>query len=167
MSPVHEYITPTIEPAEMDTQVPGDGAKAFVAMQVQEAEIGNSVPDKQVQQEAKKLPTPEDVDGCGVICKKLLSLLEDWKKSDIKTLGGQMNPFIIANVTVVGDEVIREGSATIEKQDVEGKGCRKKRSATTLLSPFTNPLRKKRTITVNINKEHTMLYSNTIQIMQI
>ncbi|CAL2229248.1 unnamed protein product [Prunus armeniaca] len=64
MSPVHEYITPTIEPAEMDAQVPGDGAEAFVAMQVQEAEIGTSIPDKQVQQEAKKLPTPEDVDGC-------------------------------------------------------------------------------------------------------
>ncbi|CAL2229808.1 unnamed protein product [Prunus armeniaca] len=72
----------------------------------------------------------------------MLSLLEDWKKSDIMTLGGQMNPPIITNVTVAGDEVIKEYSATVEKQDVEGIGCRKKRPTTTLLSPFTDSFRK-------------------------
>ncbi|CAL9005238.1 unnamed protein product [Prunus brigantina] len=149
MSPLHEYITLTTEPAEMEAQVPGHGAEAFAAMQVQEAEMGTSVPNKQVQQEAEKLPTPEDVDGCRVIYKKLLSLLEDWKNNDIKALRDQMNPPIITNVTVASDEAIKEGSATIEKQDVEGKGCRKKQLATTLLSPFTDPSKKKRTITIS------------------
>ncbi|KAI5351049.1 hypothetical protein L3X38_003940 [Prunus dulcis] len=101
MSPVHEYITPTTKPTEMEAQVSGDGAEAFVAMQVQEAEIGTSVPEKQVQQEVEKLPTPEDVDRCGVICKKRLPLLEDWKKSDIKAC--QMNLLIIANVIMAGE----------------------------------------------------------------
>ncbi|KAI5316714.1 hypothetical protein L3X38_036421 [Prunus dulcis] len=137
--------------AEMEAQVPGDGAEACVAMEVQEAEMGGSFPHIQVQQEAEqpeseKLPTPEDVDWCGVICKKLLSLLEDWKKSDIMPSRGQMNLPIIPNVIVAGDD---ECSATVEKEDMKGKGCRKKRLAQTLLSPFTDPSRKKRTMTVS------------------
>ncbi|CAL8117226.1 unnamed protein product [Prunus armeniaca] len=131
MSPLHEYITLITEPTEMEAQVSGDGAKAYAAMQVQEAEIGTS-------QEAKKLLTPEDVDGCG-----------DWKNSDIKALRGQMNPPIITNVTVAGDEAIKKGSATVEKQDMEGKWGRTKWPTTTLLSPFTDPLRKKRMITIS------------------
>ncbi|XP_034199064.1 uncharacterized protein LOC117614376 [Prunus dulcis] len=37
----------------------------------------------------------------------------------------------------------------LKKKEVEGKGCRQKRPAQTLLSPFTDPLRKKRTMTVS------------------
>ncbi|CAL2239060.1 unnamed protein product [Prunus armeniaca] len=115
MSPLHEYITLITEPTKMEAQVSGDGAKAYAAMQVQEAEIGTS----------------------------------DWKNSDIKALRGQMNPPIITNVTVAGDEAIKKGSATVEKQDMEGKWGRTKWPTTTLLSPFTDPLRKKRMITIS------------------
>ncbi|CAL2266318.1 unnamed protein product [Prunus armeniaca] len=113
----------------MEAQVPGDGAEVCATMEVQEAEMDASVPHIQVQQgagqpESNKLPTPEDVDGCGEICKKLLFLLEDWKKSDIMPSGGQMNPPIIPKVIVPGDD---EGRSTVEKQEVEGKGCKKKR----------------------------------------
>ncbi|CAL2265860.1 unnamed protein product [Prunus armeniaca] len=57
-----------------------------------------------------------------------------------------MNPPIIPKVIVSGDD---ESSATVEKQEVEGKGCRKKRLAQTLLSPFIDPSRKKRTMSVS------------------
>ncbi|KAI5339343.1 hypothetical protein L3X38_018615 [Prunus dulcis] len=119
MSTLHEYITPTTETVEMKEKVPDDGAESFVAMQVQETKMGTLVSDKQVQQEAEKLPTLEDVDGYGVICKKLLSLLEDWKKSDIKPLGGQMNPPIITNVTVAGDKRLRKKAAAPNTVDLQ------------------------------------------------
>ncbi|KAH0972758.1 hypothetical protein GBA52_024914 [Prunus armeniaca] len=57
-----------------------------------------------------------------------------------------MNPPIIPKVSVAGDD---EGSASVKKQEVEGKGCRNKRPGLTLLSPFTDPLRKKRTMSVS------------------
>ncbi|KAH0992224.1 hypothetical protein GBA52_003707 [Prunus armeniaca] len=53
MSPLHEYITPTTESAEMEAPVPRDGAETFTAMDVQKVEMGTSVLDKQVQQEAE------------------------------------------------------------------------------------------------------------------
>ncbi|CAL8992764.1 unnamed protein product, partial [Prunus brigantina] len=79
----------------MEAQVPHDGAKAFAAMDVQKVEMGTSVPDKQVQQEAEqpkaeKIPTPKD-----------------------------MNPPIVINVKVACDEVIKEGSVIIEKKEAE------------------------------------------------
>ncbi|CAL8134655.1 unnamed protein product [Prunus armeniaca] len=51
------------------------------------------------------------------------------------------------NLTVGGDEGNKKATATVQKQDAGGKGCRLKRPATTLLSPFTDPYRKKRTLT--------------------
>ncbi|CAL2270603.1 unnamed protein product [Prunus armeniaca] len=57
-----------------------------------------------------------------------------------------MNPPIIPKVSVAGDD---EGSASVKKQEVEGKGCRNKRPGLTLLSPFIDPLRKKRTMSVS------------------
>ncbi|KAI5353556.1 hypothetical protein L3X38_006450 [Prunus dulcis] len=109
-------------------------------MEVQEAKMGPSVPHLQVQQEAaeqpesEKLPTSEDVDECGVIYKKLLSMLEDWKKSDIMPSRAQMNPPIVPNVIVAGDD---EGSATFEKEDVEEpiKAPAKKRGSKKAAAP--------------------------------
>ncbi|CAL8167887.1 unnamed protein product [Prunus armeniaca] len=151
MSPLHEYVSPPIEPAAMEAQVPGDGAEPFASMVVQEAEMVTSVPHIQVheaaeQAEFEKLPTPEDVAGCNEICKRLLFLLEDWEITDSMLSGGLMNPPSIPKVSVAGD---KEGSASVEKQEVEGKGCRKKCLVQTLLSPFIDPLRKKRTTTVS------------------
>ncbi|KAI5334383.1 hypothetical protein L3X38_024516 [Prunus dulcis] len=61
--------------------------------------------------------------------------------------GGPMNPPSIPKVSMAGDE---EGSASVEKKkEVEGKWCRKKRPSQTLLSPFTDPVRKKRTMSVS------------------
>ncbi|CAL9001200.1 unnamed protein product [Prunus brigantina] len=68
--------------------------------------------------------------------------------------GGQMNPPIIPKVIVFGDD---EGSSTVEKEEVEGKGCRKKRPAQRLLHPFTDPSRKKRTMSV-LDAEATSPY---------
>ena len=75
-----------------------------------------------------------------------MKLLEDWKISKSMPSGGLMNPPSLPTVTMAGDE---EGSSSVEKKEVEGKGCRQKRPAQTLLSPFTDPLRKKRTMTVS------------------
>ncbi|CAL2257825.1 unnamed protein product [Prunus armeniaca] len=85
------------EGAEMEQEVPSDRVGAFPAMEVEGTEIETSVGDKQVQQQPDKvptyedvkvpsledanLPTPEDGDGYRVILKKLLKLLEDWKKT--------------------------------------------------------------------------------------
>ncbi|XP_020424477.1 uncharacterized protein LOC109950329 [Prunus persica] len=52
----------------------------------------------------------------------------------------------LPTVSMAGDE---EGSSSVEEKEVEGKGCRQKRPAQTLLSPFTDPLRKKRTMSVS------------------
>ncbi|CAL9012756.1 unnamed protein product [Prunus brigantina] len=49
---------------------------------------------------------------------------------------------------MVQNESLKHEDATVEKQDVKGKWCKKKRLATTLLSPCIDPSRKKRTITV-------------------
>ncbi|KAL6289550.1 hypothetical protein ACE6H2_007060 [Prunus campanulata] len=171
MSPVPENITLTTEQAETSAQVPGFEPEAFTAMEGQEAEgeqAEGQHPEAEQQEaeqpdaeqpeaqqletekleaqqpETEKLPAPEEVDGCRVICKKLLLLLKDWKKRDKKAKGGQLNLPVIRNLTVAGDESIEEGCSTVEKEDMEGKGRRKKRPATTLLSPFTDPLRKKR-----------------------
>ncbi|CAL8163911.1 unnamed protein product [Prunus armeniaca] len=78
--------------------------------------------------------------------KKLLFLLEDWKKSDTMPSGGQMYPPIKPKVIVPGND---EGSATVEKQEVKGKWCKKKQPTQTLLSPFTDHLRKKRMMSVS------------------
>ncbi|KAI5342880.1 hypothetical protein L3X38_010756 [Prunus dulcis] len=82
LSPLHDYVSPPIEPAVMETQVPGDGAEPSAAMVVEEAEMAASVPHLQVHEAAEqaqfeKLPTPKDVAGCDEICQRVLSLLED------------------------------------------------------------------------------------------
>ncbi|KAI5333331.1 hypothetical protein L3X38_023462 [Prunus dulcis] len=151
LSPLHAYVGPPTEPAVMETQVPGDGAEPSAAMVVEEAEMAVSVPHLQVheaaeQAQSEKLPTPEDVAGCDEICQRVLPLLEDWKITKSMPSGGSMNPPSLPTVTMAGDE---EGSSTVEKKEVEGKGCRQKRPAQTLLSPFTDPLRKKRTMSVS------------------
>ncbi|KAI5351133.1 hypothetical protein L3X38_004024 [Prunus dulcis] len=151
LSPLHAYVSPPTEPAVMETQVLGDGAEPSAAMVVEEAEMAASVPHLQVHEAAEhaqseKLPTPEDVAGCDEICQRVLSLLEDWKITKSMPSGGSMNPPSLPTVTMAGDE---EGSSSVEKKEVEGKGCRQKRPAQTLLSPFTDPLRKKRTMSVS------------------
>ncbi|KAI5317361.1 hypothetical protein L3X38_037068 [Prunus dulcis] len=151
LSPLHAYVSPPTEPAVMETQVPGDGPEPSAAMVVEEAEMAASVPHLQVHEAAEhaqseKLPTPEDVAGCDEICQRVLSLLEDWKISKSMPSRGSMNPLSLPTVTMAGDE---EGSSSVEKKEVEGKGCRQKRPAQTLLSPFTDPLRKKRTMSVS------------------
>ncbi|KAL6289535.1 hypothetical protein ACE6H2_007045 [Prunus campanulata] len=42
-----------------------------------------------------------------------------------------------------------EGSKSVETKEEKGKGCRQKRPSHTLCSPFTDPLRKKRTMSVS------------------
>ncbi|BBG96719.1 DNA glycosylase superfamily protein, partial [Prunus dulcis] len=151
LSPLHAYVSPPTEPAVMETQDPGDGAEPSAAMVVEEAKMAASVPHLEVhevveQAQSEKLPTPEDVAGCDEICQRVMKLLEDWKITKSMPSGGLMNPPSVPTVTMVGDE---EGSLSVEKKEVEGKGCRQKRPAQTLLSPFTDPLRKKRTMTVS------------------
>ncbi|XP_020418551.1 uncharacterized protein LOC109948957 [Prunus persica] len=150
-SPPHEYVSPPTEPVVMETQVPADGAEPSAAMVVEEAAMTASVADLEVheaaeQAQSEKLPTPEDVAGCDEICQRVLFLLEDWKKTQSMPSGGPMNPPSLPTVSMAGDE---EGSSSVEKKEVEGKGCRQKRPAQTLLSPFTDPLRKKRTMSVS------------------
>ncbi|KAI5339358.1 hypothetical protein L3X38_018630 [Prunus dulcis] len=120
-------------------------------MVVEEAEMAASIPHLQVheaaeQAQSEKLPTSKDVTKCDKICKRLLFLLEDWKITDSMPSGGPMNAPSIPKVCMAGDE---EASASVEKKEEEGKGCRKKRPAQTLLSPFTDHLRKKRTMTMS------------------
>ncbi|CAL8164340.1 unnamed protein product [Prunus armeniaca] len=144
LSPLHDNVTPPTKSAAMATQVPSDGAEPSAAMVT-------PVPDLQVHEAAahaqsEKLPTPEDVAGCDEICQRLMFLLEDWKIADRVPSGGPMNPPSIPTISMAADE---EGSLSVEKKEVEGKGCRQKRPAQTLLSPFTDPLRKKRTMSVS------------------
>ncbi|CAL2244560.1 unnamed protein product [Prunus armeniaca] len=130
MSPLHEYVTPMTQLPAMEAQVPDDGDEACAAMEVQEAEMAALIPHIQVQQEAdqpqfekpqsEELPTAKNVDG------------------------GEMIPHIIPNVIVRGDD---EGSGSVQTDVVEGKRCRKKQPAQTLLSPFTDPSKKKRVMT--------------------
>ncbi|KAI5351284.1 hypothetical protein L3X38_004175 [Prunus dulcis] len=143
LSPLHDSISPPTEPAVMETQVPGDGAEPSAAMVVEEAEMAASVPHLQVheaaeQAQSEKLPTLEDVAGCGEICQRVLSLLEDWKMTESMPSGGPMNPPSLPTVSMAGDE---ESSSSVEKKEVEGKGCRQKHPVQTLLSLFTDPLR--------------------------
>ncbi|XP_020416850.1 uncharacterized protein LOC109948402 isoform X2 [Prunus persica] len=151
LSPLHAYVSPPTEPAVMETQVPGDGAEPSAGMVVEEAKMAASVPHSEVHEvadpaESDELPTPEDVAGCDEICQRVMKLLEDWKITKSMPSGGLMNPPSLPTVTMAGDE---EGSSSVENKEVEGKGCRQKRPAQTLLSPFTDPLRKKRTMTVS------------------
>ncbi|BBN67275.1 hypothetical protein Prudu_31S000300 [Prunus dulcis] len=151
LSPLHAYVSPPTEPAVMETQVPGDGAEPSAAMVVEEAKMAASVPHLEVHEvadlaQSEKLPIPEDVAGCDEICQRVMKLLEDWKITKSMPSGGLMNPPSLPTVTMAGDE---EGSSSVDKKEVEGKGCRQKRPAQTLLSPFTDPLRKKRTMTVS------------------
>ncbi|KAI5313987.1 hypothetical protein L3X38_043163 [Prunus dulcis] len=151
LSPLHAYVSPPTEPAVMETHVPGDGAEPSAAMVVEDPKMAASVPHSEVHEvadpvESDELPTPEDVAGCDEICQRVMNLLEDWKITKSMPSGGLMNPPSLPTVTMAGDE---EGSSSVEKKEVEGKGCRQKRPAQTLLSPFTDPLRKKRTMTVS------------------
>ncbi|CAL9018703.1 unnamed protein product [Prunus brigantina] len=144
LSPLHDNVTPPTKPAAMETQVPSDGAEPSAAMVT-------PVPDLQVHEAAahaqsEKLPTSEDVAECDEICQRLMFLLEDWKIADSVPSGGPMNPPSIPTISMAADE---EGSSSVEKEEVEGKRCRQKRLAQTLLSPFTDPLRKKRTMSVS------------------
>ncbi|CAL9029498.1 unnamed protein product [Prunus brigantina] len=152
-----------IEGAEREVEFLADGVEAFPAMEVEDAKIDTSVGDKQVHQQPHKvptsedvkvpsledplLPTPEDRDGYRVIFKTMLHLLEDWNKTEIQGVGRKARPPMKTSITLVDDEGDKEANATVQKPDAEGKGCRLKRPATTLLSPFTDPSRKKRPTT--------------------
>lgn len=128
---------------------PDDG-DASASTKVQGAEMETKNPEKEVEQEAGILPTPEDFWGCKVLCKKLLELLKDWQKEPGMALGTiLMRPPIGSDATVAGDKANAEGSVTVEKLDTEGKGCRKKQPITVLLSPFIGPMGKKRKLTVS------------------
>ncbi|KAI5350943.1 hypothetical protein L3X38_003834 [Prunus dulcis] len=152
-----------IEGAAREAEVPADGVEPFPAMEVIDTEIETSVRERQVDQQPHKvptsedvklpsledalLPTPEDGNGYRVICKTMLHLLEDWKKTEIEGVGCKVRPPMKCNISLVGDEGDHEATATVRKPDAEGKGCRLKRAATPLLSPFTDPSRKKRKVT--------------------
>ncbi|CAL2228394.1 unnamed protein product [Prunus armeniaca] len=77
----------------------------------------------------------------------MLNLLEDWNKKEIQGVGRKARPPMETSINLVGDEGDKEANATVQKPDAEGKGCRLKRPAKTLLSPFTDPSRKKRPTT--------------------
>ncbi|CAL9000228.1 unnamed protein product [Prunus brigantina] len=62
-------------------------------------------------------------------------------------VGRKARPRMETSINLVGDEGDKEANATVQKPDAEGKGCRLKRPAKTLLSPFTDPSRKKRPAT--------------------
>ncbi|BBH02199.1 hypothetical protein Prudu_012697 [Prunus dulcis] len=127
LSPLHDYVSPPTESAAMETQVPGDGAEPSATMVVEEAEMAASVPHLQVheateQEQSRNLPTLEDCAECDKIYQKLLFLLEDWKITD---------------------------SMPSEVRRILQVYPKKKRPSQTLLSPFTDPLRKKRTMSVS------------------
>ncbi|CAL2256954.1 unnamed protein product [Prunus armeniaca] len=152
-----------IQGAEREAEVPADIVEGFPAMEVEAAEIDTSVGDKQVHQQPHKVPTsedvkvpsledplipsPEDRERYRVICKTMLNLLEDWNKKEIQGVGRKARPPMETSINLVGDEGDKEANATAQKPDAEGKGCRLKRLAKTLLSPFTDPSRKKRPTT--------------------
>lgn len=149
--------------APREPEVPADRVEPFPAMEVIDTEIETSVRERQVDQQPHKvptaedvklpsvedalLPTPEDGNGYRVICKTMLHLLQDWKKTEIEGVGCKVRPPMKCNISLVGDEGDNEATATVRKPDAEGKGCRLKRAATPLLSPFTDPSRKKRKVT--------------------
>ncbi|KAI5321956.1 hypothetical protein L3X38_031028 [Prunus dulcis] len=160
---VERFPTSDQEGAAREAEVPADGVEPFPAMEVIDTEIETSVRESQVDQQPHKvptsedvklpsvedalLPTPEDGNGYRVICKTMLHLLQDWKKTEIEGVGCKVRPPMKCNITLVGDEGDNEATAMVRKPDGEGKGCRLKRAATPLLSPFTDPSRKKRKVT--------------------
>ncbi|CAL8163918.1 unnamed protein product [Prunus armeniaca] len=160
---VEAFLAMHIQRAEREAEVPADIVEGFPAMEVEAAEIDTSVGDKQVHQQPHKVPTSEDVkvpsledplipsledrEGYRVICKTMLNLLEDWNKKEIQGVGRKARPPMETSINLVGDEGDKEANATVQKPDAEGKGCRLKRPAKTLLSPFTDPSRKKRPTT--------------------
>ncbi|CAL2238971.1 unnamed protein product [Prunus armeniaca] len=160
---VEAFLTMQIQGAKREAKVPADIVEGFPAMEVEAAEIDTSVCNKQVHQQPHKVPTsedvkvpsledplipsPEDREGYRVICKTMLNLLEDWNKKEIQGVGRKARPPMETSINLVGDEGDKEANATVQKPDAEGKGCRLKRPAKTLLSPFTDPSRKKRPTT--------------------
>ncbi|BBN67313.1 hypothetical protein Prudu_39S000100 [Prunus dulcis] len=140
------------EGAAREAEVPADGVEPFPAMEVIDTEIETSVRERQVDQQPHKVPTSEDVKLPSVE-DALLPTPEDgngyrdWKKTEIEGVGCKVRPPMKCNITLVGDEGDNEATATVRKPDGEGKGCRLKRAATPLLSPFTDPSRKKRKVT--------------------
>ncbi|CAL2238184.1 unnamed protein product [Prunus armeniaca] len=139
-----------IEGAEREAEVPADGVESFLAMEVEDAVIDTSVGDKQVHQQPHKVPTSEDVKVTSLE-DPLLPTPEDGDggldKTEIEGVGRKPRPPMKTSITLVGDEGDKEANATVQKPDAEGKGCRLKRPATTLLSPFIDPSRKKRLAT--------------------
>ncbi|CAL9019268.1 unnamed protein product, partial [Prunus brigantina] len=160
---VEAFPAMDIQGAEREAAVPADIVEGFPAMEVEAAEIDTSVGDKQVHQQPHKvrtsedvkvpsledpiLPSPEDREGYRVICKTMLNLLEDWNKKEIQGVGRKVRPPMETSINLVADEGDKEANATVQKPDAEGKGCRLKRPAKTLLSPFIDPSRKKRPTT--------------------
>ncbi|BBN67506.1 hypothetical protein Prudu_748S000100, partial [Prunus dulcis] len=140
------------EGAAREAEVPADGVEPFPAMEVIDTEIETSVRERQVDQQPHKVPTSEDVKLPSVE-DALLPTPEDgngyrdWKKTEIEGVGCKVRPPMKCNISLVGDEGDNEATATVRKPDAEGKGCRLKRAATPLLSPFTDPSRKKRKVT--------------------
>ncbi|BBG92636.1 hypothetical protein Prudu_000429, partial [Prunus dulcis] len=125
------------EGAPREPEVPADGVEPFPAMEVIDTEIETSVPERQVDQQPHKVPTAEDV--------KLLSVEDALLPTpeDGNGIGRRQK----LRGWDARDEGDNEATATVRKPDGEGKGCRLKRAATPLLSPFTDPSRKKRKVT--------------------
>ncbi|BBH08848.1 DNA glycosylase superfamily protein [Prunus dulcis] len=131
------------EGAAREAEVPADGVEPFPAMEVIDTEIETSVRERQVDQQPHKVPTSEDVKLPSVE-DALLPTPEDGNGIGRRQ---KLRGWDANNITVVGDEGDNEATATVRKPDGEGKGCRLKRAATPLLSPFTDPSRKKRKVT--------------------
>ncbi|CAL8163269.1 unnamed protein product [Prunus armeniaca] len=133
-----------IQGAEREAEVPADIVEGFPAMEVEAAAIDTSVGDKQVHQQPHKVPTSKDVK-VPSLEDPLLPSPED--REGYRGVGRKARPPMETSINLVGDEGDKEANATVQKPDAEGKGCRLKRPAKTLLSPFTDPSRKKRLTT--------------------
>ncbi|BBN68233.1 hypothetical protein Prudu_343S000100, partial [Prunus dulcis] len=123
--------------APREPEVPADRVEPFPAMEVIDTEIETSVPERQVDQQPHKVPTAEDVKLPSVE-DALLPTPEDGNGIGRRQKLRGWDP---------RDEGDNEATATVRKPAGEGKGCRLKRAATPLLSPFTDPSRKKRKVT--------------------
>ncbi|CAL2266177.1 unnamed protein product [Prunus armeniaca] len=133
-----------IQGAEREAEVPADIVEGFPAMEVEAAAIDTSVGDKQVHQQPHKVPTSKDVK-VPSLEDPLLPSPED--REGYRGVGRKARPPMETSINLVGDEGDKEANATVQKPDAEGKGCRLKWPAKTLLSPFTDPSRKKRPTT--------------------
>ncbi|CAL2227587.1 unnamed protein product [Prunus armeniaca] len=112
------------------------GVEAFPAMHIEGAEREAEVPADGVE----AFPAME------VEAAEIDTSVGD-KQTEIQGVGSKARPPMETSINLVGDEGDKEANATVQKPDAEGKGCRLKWPAKTLLSPFTDPSRKKRPAT--------------------